>query len=193
MEAPWKARLRQIIADRGLDMKTVSLRAGLGATAVSQLLRGPHQPGVDNLKAIAEALGLTLSELYDGREQPRQVVDIIGHVDGSGPWVAGNHEAIDLRIEGGEPVGILVVGDALQPRHQHGDVLIGPRQVGRHLDNLIGVECIIETTKGERIVRFLARSASAGHFKLRSINPTVSDLDPVKIAWAAPIRLVKRG
>lgn len=36
----WRARLRKHIEDRGLDMKKVSIGAGLNAAAVQQIVKG---------------------------------------------------------------------------------------------------------------------------------------------------------
>ncbi len=59
----WKERIQEAITQRGLDMKKLSRMAGKGDTFVRDLLLRDRTPSIDNLTAIARALGLTLGYL----------------------------------------------------------------------------------------------------------------------------------
>lgn len=58
-----QSRLRAIIQERGLDMKTLSKMAGLGETAVRDILERRPDPKISTVAAIAKALGVSLDEL----------------------------------------------------------------------------------------------------------------------------------
>lgn len=42
-------------------------------------------------------------------------------------------------------------------------------------------------------MKFLARGKKAGTFNLRSSDPSVKDIEDVKLAWAAPIEMIIRN
>ena len=178
-------------------MKELSLAAGKGETFVRDLLEKGTDPRTENLKALAEALGMTLSELYEGDAAMFQKIRIVGHVVGNGGWAAEDRKtssnAVEFRVDGGEPIAVLVAGNDMFPAYRDGDLLIGARFAGASADNLIGRECIILTEDGQRHIRFLARGFSRGKFNLRSYNPIENDIENVKLKWVAPILWIKRG
>jgi transcriptional regulator with XRE-family HTH domain len=60
-------RLQDILMERGLTAKDVSIKAGLGATFVADLLAGRNaSPGIVALWQIAAALDLPLTDLISG-------------------------------------------------------------------------------------------------------------------------------
>lgn len=66
-------------------MKSLSLAAGLGETGVRDMLKRTQSPSVDALAKVAKALGMTLSQLYEGDRAPSSgkaisSVDLIGQV-----------------------------------------------------------------------------------------------------------------
>ena len=50
----WRDRLKKIIQQRGLTMKELSLAAGLGETAVRDMLQKVGSPRIDTITAVAE-------------------------------------------------------------------------------------------------------------------------------------------
>ena len=66
MREDWKTRLRRLIDDRKLSMKSASLNADLGETFVRDILERERDPSVGKLTKLAETLGLTIGELLDG-------------------------------------------------------------------------------------------------------------------------------
>jgi transcriptional regulator with XRE-family HTH domain len=52
----------------GLSQEQLAERAGLHRTYVSSLERGQRNVGLDNIHAIAEALGVRPSQLFEDRE-----------------------------------------------------------------------------------------------------------------------------
>ncbi len=70
MTDDWKIRLSQEIERQGLDMKAVSLRAGLGETYVRDALKRGRGGKLPQLAKIAVAIGRSLDWLIAGAEEP---------------------------------------------------------------------------------------------------------------------------
>lgn len=100
--------------------------------------------------------------------------------------------SIPLRLFEENTVSVSIGTNEFEPRFHRGDIVVGAKHFGEHLDNLIGTECIVQTTDGQRLIRYLARGATAGRFNLRSFDPRQDDIANVRIAWAAPIGLIIR-
>jgi len=60
------ARIRRVRLEQGLSQESLALAAGLDRSYVGSVERGQRNVAVLNLKRIATALHLTLSELLDG-------------------------------------------------------------------------------------------------------------------------------
>lgn len=69
-EPVWRARLRRALDSENWNMKALSLAAGLGETYVRDALKRDRTPGIDKLNALAEALGVPLSELTGDDAEP---------------------------------------------------------------------------------------------------------------------------
>ena len=69
----------------------------------------------------------------------------------------------------------------------------GAPSFGRHIDNLVGTECIVETYDGERLFKVLAKGNARGRYTLKSFDPSQDDMDDVRIKWAAPVQMILRG
>lgn len=59
----WRLRLRALLDERDLSMKTASLSAGLGETFVRDILERNRKPRAENLAALARVLGTSVSYL----------------------------------------------------------------------------------------------------------------------------------
>lgn len=199
MTTTWRDRLRDLMLRRGMNMKELSVAAGLGLTAIKDMLERGSVPSVERLDKVAVALGVTLSELYEGDESGAQTVSVLGIASAGEGWTAppddsqSGFEPITMKVEEGEPVAIVVRGDSMMPRYMDGDLLIGARRVGRAADNLIGLSCIVETEDGRRFIKFIHRGVVRGTYDLRSVNPAVDDIRGVRLAWAAPVQWIKCG
>lgn len=192
----WRDRLKRLIEERGLNMKQLSLAAGLGETAVRDMLQKVTSPRIDTVLAIADQLGITLTELMEGRQNGPRKVSVIGYVSAGEGWTPfegdGPVDDIEISIEGGAPVGLVVRGDSMTPVYRDGDLLIGAKRPTANVAKLIGRDCIVETTRGERFVKFIGKGSIRGRFNLKSYNPMHPDKENVEIAWAAPISMVIR-
>jgi transcriptional regulator with XRE-family HTH domain len=190
----WRDRLQEVMMRRGLNAKQLSLRAGRGETYVRDILAG-KSPSVDHLSQIADECGVSLSWLLDGDRDFRQDVTIIGTLTSEEKWEPYDHSPgkIEMAIEGGEPIALEVLDDTMFPAYRSGDLLIGARSPGSSADNLIGLDCIVLSDDGSRLVRRLNRGRKRGLFDLKSYNPAHDDLRDAKLAWVALIRWIRRS
>lgn len=104
-----------------------------------------------------------------------------------------NGQAITLNLLMQHLVSIAIETNDLLPLYRRGDVVCGPKSVGRHVDNHIGEDCIIRLTTGEQVIRTLHRGSSAGRYTLRSLNRNVEDIEGASVDWVAPIQMILRG
>jgi transcriptional regulator with XRE-family HTH domain len=58
-------RVRALRTDRGISQEDLAHRAGVHRTYVSDLERGNRNVGLDNIHALAEALGVPAADLFD--------------------------------------------------------------------------------------------------------------------------------
>lgn len=61
--ADWRDNLRRIMAEKGYNMKSLSLKAGLGDSAVHKILSRSGDPQISTVKAISKALEVSIDEL----------------------------------------------------------------------------------------------------------------------------------
>jgi len=57
-------RVRELRLLRGLSQEELAFRAGVHRTYLSGIERGVRNPSLKNINAIAEAMGITLSDLF---------------------------------------------------------------------------------------------------------------------------------
>jgi transcriptional regulator with XRE-family HTH domain len=59
-------RLRSIRQEKSWSLETLAERAGMHVTYLSSIERGYRNPTLNVIGSLAQALGLSLSELFDG-------------------------------------------------------------------------------------------------------------------------------
>lgn len=197
MQTGWRKRLLDIIdGTDGLTMKALSKKAGLAESALHDYLKRGRAPSVDNFIAIAHAAGVTPAQLLQGDDRFIQKVPLIGTVSTGETWKAteaAKPQAVEFELGDYDVITLEVRGDGMAPAYRDQDVLFCHRRTGRFLQNLIGLDCVIRTTKGENYLKILQAGTRPGTFNLRSYNPVVKDIPNVSIEWAAPIVWIKRG
>jgi hypothetical protein len=196
MKLTWRERLRVLVdGPPKLDMKAVSLKAGLGATFVRDLLEKGRTPSVENFVSVCEALGVSPLTLIYGDDNPHITVPIVGIVSAGEGWTHipdARHDPVEFALSGDDLVGIEVRGDSMSPVYRDGDRLLCSRHFGRHVDNLIGLDCAVLTTDGKGYVKILKRGSRPGRYNLKSYNPYVEDIENAQIEWAAPVKWIRR-
>jgi transcriptional regulator with XRE-family HTH domain len=67
-------RVRSLREARGMSLRQLGASSGLSASFLSGIERGASSPSISSLASLAEALGVTLSDLFLVAERPAQVV-----------------------------------------------------------------------------------------------------------------------
>lgn len=196
LKVTWRDRLRLIIdGPPKLDMKAISLKAGLGATFVRDILEKGRTPSIDNFIAMCGAIGASPLTLLYGDDAPRLTVPIVGVISANENWTQvpeARLDPIEVALSGEDLIGIEVRGDSMSPVYRDGDRLLCQRQYGRFIDNLVGLDCAVLTSDGKGYVKILKRGTRPGRYNLKSYNPHVDDIENQLIEWAAPIKWIRR-
>lgn len=79
----WRDRLAKAIEERGETMRSVSLKAGLGANYVHGILKDEKDPTVERLLAICQALNVSPAYILLGSETTPEVEAILLLMQGS--------------------------------------------------------------------------------------------------------------
>lgn len=77
-QTEWRDRLRQILADRQLSKRKVSLDAGLGPGVVHSWLTEGKDPSIANLLEVCRVLDISLIYLVKGYDLSPQVEEVLG-------------------------------------------------------------------------------------------------------------------
>jgi transcriptional regulator with XRE-family HTH domain len=65
-------RVRVLRQEQGLSQEELAYRAGVHRTYLGGIERGERNPALKNIAAMAEALGVSLSELFHFEEQGKK-------------------------------------------------------------------------------------------------------------------------
>jgi hypothetical protein len=190
-------------------MKAASLKIGgrpsrpnaKAGTQVRDWLNRGVEPSIDKFVRLANVIGVQPAMLLQGDERFQLSVPLLGVSTASETWrpfaepTRGRPpETVDFNFNGDRDVfAIDIRGDSMAPIYRDRDQIFCQRRAGKHLDNLIGLDCALETEAGETLVKILDRGTVAGRYTLRSFNPLSKPLENVQIKWAAPIVWVRRG
>lgn len=198
MDVDWKTRLLERIDELGLTKAEVLRRAGLNRAFFKNLESGKaRQPGIENLIALAKAVGWRVYNLFDDGT-PGGLKLVVQHAiqeqemwaakgDGTPkelPFVLLSQDLVSLEVE---------TNEYRSSGYRRGDVVSGARSFGSYIDNLIGLDCILETDSGQKLFKVLAKGSVRGRYTLKSFDPAQEDIKDVKIRWAAPVQMILRG
>ena len=64
IEKQFGERLRELRLARGLSQEKLAFKSGMHRTYLGSIERGERNPSLKNIAAIAEALGVSLSQLF---------------------------------------------------------------------------------------------------------------------------------
>jgi hypothetical protein len=197
MAKGWRDHLLAQMQRLGWDKTRLNKEADFKKNYIHDFFSRDTTPSIDVFNKIADVVGVTMTQLYHGVDKLKFNFLIIGRTTGENHmWTQeppNKQTTIPVTISTDETVGIKVDDDTLRPRYSRGDYIIGVRHSGSNFDNLINLECIVETTTGDRYFGILKRGAKAGKYTLGGLDPMKSDIENVSLAWIAPIRMVLRG
>jgi transcriptional regulator with XRE-family HTH domain len=193
----WRNRIERRIAELGLSNADVCRLAGIKSSMLTDIL-GVKQatPSLENAVKICRAIGLTLNDLFQSGSGHGAYASLNGAVVGAGMWSEATRSAperVNLDVLAFDLVWLRVETSDMRPAYEAGDVVGGPKTIGRPIHNLSGSECIVETADGQRLLRFVHPDVNRDDYILRSRDPSAEDVAGVRLVWAAPVRVILRG
>lgn len=106
------------------------------------------------------------------------------------------NELLAFRQHNPDAVEFIVPDDGMKPLYYKGDYVAGKRRYNEAIDNVVGMDCIIETKENEVLLRRLKPGSQSGRFTLICLNPDSNvfefALHDREILSAAPVIWVRR-
>lgn len=180
--------LRRQMEKTGWKAKPLAKQAGLGETAVRDILKNPGQDvRVGTLVRLASVLDCDLEQLIAA---PR--VPLAGYIGAGGTVIfedLGSDETV-LRPPAisGPVIALEVRGDSMLPKYESGDIVYIQRQHEGILPQYVGEYCAIRLKGGETYLKKLSYGSKEGLFTLVSLN--AADMVDVEVEWATPVLFV---
>ncbi len=180
--------LRREMERRGWKPKPLAKKAGLGETAVRDILSLESQDvRVGTLRRLASVLDCELEDLLGA---PR--VPVVGYIGAGGTVIfedMGSEETV-LRPPAitGAVIALEVRGVSMLPKYEPGDVIYIQRQHDGILPEYVGEYCAVRLVSGETYLKKLMAGTSPGRFTLVSLN--AADMPDVEVKWATPVLFV---
>lgn len=188
LEAVREALRRQMLK-KGIKAKKLARAAGLGETAVRDILDHGIEPKVGTLIKIADALEVPASSLFGAH------VPVLGRV-GAGGSVLFEEETDEPELVDRPPgavgrlMALRVTGDSMMPVYRDGDIVYVARDHEGVLPEYIGEECVVHTVEGGTFLKTLAIGSQFNRYTLRSFN--AADMENVELIWASRVEFVMK-
>lgn len=186
-----RANLAREMKAKGFAAKRLSKVAGLGETAVRDIMNSdsPEGPRAGTLLKLAEALDVSAASLLSG-EMP-----IEGKV-GAGGSILFEEDAEKEMVQRpplatGRLMALKVTGDSMYPVYRDGDVVFVSRDIDGVSEEDIGEECAVHTYEGGTFLKVLETGSEPNRYTLRSHN--AAPMENVELLWSAPVRFIQRA
>lgn len=199
MEEHVKQRLKARIKERGMTQKYVCKAAGVSSSFLADVWRDKAKdPGSKKLESVLAIVGWRVEDLYGGEAKSGLQLPLQHRIQANEMWVEngpGRTKKLDLSFLTQDLISLEVETDAYEKSgYRRGDVVSGAKSFGRHIDNLIGCDCICQTSDGRQLFKLLKRRAGHGKYVVGSFDARSKIEDEtVKITWAAPVQMILRG
>lgn len=179
-----RSAIRRVMDRKNVKAKPLSKAAGLGETAVRDILEKSADIRFSTLNKLADALDCAIEDLMGVDEVP-----LAGRI-GAGGTIIFEDAGVDDTVMrppsiGGRLEALEVVGDSMLPKFSSGDVIYIQRSHDGVLPAYIGEHCAVRLVTGETYLKILAKGSRPGRFTLRSLN--AADIEDVEVEWATPI------
>lgn len=173
---------------KGFSKRKLSLQAGIGQTAVRDLLERTDNPGIGTLYKVAEALDMPFEAISGTAAVP-----LLGTI-GAGGAVAffaedQQYETVPRPpLAPGPLMALRVSGESMLPKYEPGDVVYVRRDHDGVLPEYIGAYCAVHLSDGGTYLKKLAAGSEPGRYTLLSLN--AADMPNVEVIWAAPVLFI---
>jgi repressor LexA len=173
---------------KGFSRRKLSLQAGIGQTAIRDLLERTENPGIGTLHKVADALDMPF-EAISGVE----AVPLLGEI-GAGGAIAFFNEDQQFELMPRPPLtpgplmALRVSGESMLPKYEPGDIVYVRRDHDGVLPEYLGSYCAINLTDGGTYLKKLAAGSEPGRYTLLSLN--AADMPNVEVVWASPVLFI---
>jgi transcriptional regulator with XRE-family HTH domain len=91
-------------------------------------------------------------------------------------------------------IDLLINDDGMKPYFYPGDHVAGIKRIDHEIQNLIGLNCIIETVDNQILLRHLEMGTQKNHYNLTCLNPNtnIAPLQNIKVKSAAQVIWIRR-
>jgi phage repressor protein C with HTH and peptisase S24 domain len=192
----FKARLKLL----GKSQRGLAQHLGLDAARITEILNNRRRVSYDEAIDIAEFFETDLDQIVArlGKtytSPSRRKVPVVGYV-GAGEVIfamddhergAGLDEIDVLPGEAEERFAVVVRGDSMAPRFKDGEYLGYSRARGLDPERCHGLECVVQTRDGRKLVKIVERGRKKGTFNLISVNASIPPERDVMLEWVAPV------
>jgi transcriptional regulator with XRE-family HTH domain len=184
-----RTALRREMERRGIKAKRLAKKAGLGETAVRDILEKVDDPRVGTLIKIADALDIPASSLFGSQ------VPVLGRIGAGGSILFEEVDEPELVDRppgaGGKLMALRVTGDSMMPVYRDGDIIYVNRDHEGVQPEYLNEECAIHTVEGGTFLKVLSLGSEPNRYTLRSFN--AADMPDVEVVWATPVLFVMRA
>jgi transcriptional regulator with XRE-family HTH domain len=178
--------MRQHNDGKGIGRKPLAKAAGLGETAIRDIMEGGRDVRMSTLVKLAEFFDTTVDELA-------RPVELGGKIGAGGSILFGDPDETKTverpPLALGRMMALQVVGDSMFPRYDEGAVVYIRRDHEGVLPDYLGKECAVHLVDGGTFLKVLEEGTEPGKYNLRSHNAPL--MRNVEVVWASPVLFVR--
>lgn len=173
---------------KGFSRRKLSITAGIGVTAVRDLLERTENPGIGTLHKVAEALDMPFEAIVGS-----QAVHLTGRIGAGGAiaWFSDGHDFETVPrppLAPGPLMALEVSGESMLPKYEPGDIVYVRRDHDGVLPAYLNDYCAVHLSDGGTYLKMLAPGSQPDRYTLRSLN--AADMENVEVIWATPVLFI---
>lgn len=181
------ANIKKLREQQGLSQATIGQRVGMDQRTLSKYENAVHRLRVDQLPAFAEALDCSIEELFSGLAE--KTVPMVGALKDAGrvELLGGDLEDTEhttpcpRNLDAEQTVAVYVATKELFPVEQ-GTMLFFDRPRNAAPDSFLGHLCLVQTTGGQWMIRYVRAGTSIGVYDLHSGRGLPDEDVPLRVA-----------
>lgn len=195
-KAWFKSRLKAL----GKSQRGLAQHLGLDAARITEILNNKRRVSYDEAVDMAEFFETDLDQIVARlgktyHSPSRKPIPAVGYV-GAGEviFAMDDHERgaglEEIDLLPGDPedrFAVVVRGDSMAPRFKDGEYIGYSRARGLDTERCYGLECVVQTRDGRKLVKVVERGRRRGTFNLVSVNDSVPTERDVELEWVAPV------
>jgi len=181
-------RIEAEMERKGFSRRKLSIQAGVGVTAIRDLLERTENPGIGTLHKVAEALDVTFEQISGP-----DAVPLLGEIGAGGriAFFKDDHEYETVPrppLAPGPLMALKVSGDSMLPKYEPGDIIYVRRDHDGVLAEYLGQYCAINCGDGGTYLKRLTAGTEPDRYTLLSLN--AADMPNMEVIWAAPVLFI---